>query len=85
MGEVGNEPRQCEICFDAIALTEQLKRLTPGAFESFRNSLLGDLSRLPFEIFVSNFVPAASAGSANQIVIGFRLIGARDYEFCVTA
>jgi hypothetical protein len=76
---------ECSICFDVTAMAEELKGLSPEGLESFRNHLFGDLSRLPFDIFISKFVPAASAGSANQIVIGFRLIGARDDEFCVTA
>jgi hypothetical protein len=68
-----------------IALTEELKRLSPEAPESFRNHLLGDLGRLPFDIFISKLVPAPSAGSSDQIIIGFRLISARNDVSCVTA
>jgi hypothetical protein len=77
--------REREVCFDAIALTEELKRLSPEAPESFRNHLLGNLGRLPFDIFISKLVPAASAGSSDQIIIGFRLISARNDVSCVTA
>jgi hypothetical protein len=77
--------RECEVCFDAIALAEELKRLSPEALESFRNHLLGDLSRLPFDIFISKLVPAVSAGSSDQIIIGFRLISARNDVSRVTA
>jgi hypothetical protein len=77
--------RECEVCFDAIALAEELKWLSPEALESFRNHLLGDLSCLPFDIFISKLVPAASAGSSDQIIIGFRRISARNDVSCVTA
>jgi hypothetical protein len=60
-----------ELCFDTETLEKELKRLSPEVLERLRDSLLGNLSGLPFNLFVSQVVPAGSTGGPDQIIIGF--------------
>jgi hypothetical protein len=60
-----------ELCFDTETLEKELRGLSPEVLERFRDSLLGNLSGLPFDLFVSQVMPTGSTGSPDQIVIGF--------------
>ena len=62
-----------KLFFDADGLTKELERLTPSALEDFERALHGDLQSLPFDLFIREVVPASRAGTADEIIIGFRI------------
>lgn len=57
--------------FDTTSLDQELSKLSPAALEHIRQVLFGNVERLPFDLFVSQFVPAVGAGGADQVIIGF--------------
>ncbi len=61
--------------FDVSQLDRELRRLLPRALHRLLNALTHDLDGLPFDLFVSQNVPAADADAADEIRIGFRLLG----------
>jgi hypothetical protein len=66
---------RCRIEIDDDALCRQIEQLPTDVLQTLLKELHGEGSRMLFDIFVSELVPAGAAGGTQKVVIGFRLRG----------
>jgi hypothetical protein len=69
--ESADEKKTFQLLFDINAVQTQLENMSPFELQSLQDRI-NDAQRAPFDIFIADSMPAVSAGSPDQIIIGLR-------------